>query len=309
MAPSDILLERDKVYPISKDQMSSHGSLVTSSLINIVILIILPVIISLLVFLGVRFPEEGIPSIMAAFSLLGYVLFVVIRYIAMFDEPEKLFLNSEEYFKKFKDEDVVSEYQFVRKLVYPAIAISLSVIIIQQFEFYPFHRDSDLNDKIAIIGVLAFFPLLASIPRLALYLQKDFDYYLAKAYFNIGSGKKDELEKFRYLILMLNAFNKFLKKKLKLTIDDLQIQSLIIYAREEGKKTITRSIKDALEKTDKLELVRQLADLPGLPNKEELLVKESSVLNPQFKEVLTTVIPVIISIIGASVGIIGLFRP
>jgi hypothetical protein len=289
--------------------MTSYGSLVTSSPINIVILIILPVIISLLVILVVRVPEEGIPGIMGAFFLLGYIAFVYYRYIGKFVDDPKLFLKPEEYFKKFKDEDVVSEYQFVRKLVYPALVISLSLLIIQQFEFYPFHRNSDLYDEIGVIVVVAFFPVLASIPRLVLYFQKDFDYYLAKAYFNIGSGKKDGLEKFRYLILMLNAYNEFLNKKLKLAIDALQIQSLIIYAREERKETITRSIKDALEKTDKLELARQLADLPGLSNKEELLVKESSVLNPQFKEVLTTVIPVIISIVGAIVGIIGIFRP
>jgi hypothetical protein len=230
--------------------MSSVGSLVTSSPINILILIILPVIISLLVFVF-RVPEEGIPSFLAAFSLLGYLMFVLTRYIGKFDDPELLF-KPEEYFKKFKDQDVVSEYQFVRKLVYPALAISLSLLIIQQFEFYPFPRNSDLHDEIEVMVVMAFLPVSASIPRLILYLRKDFDYYLAKAYFNVGTGKKDGLEKFRYLILMLNAYNKFLNKKLKLAIDDLQIQSLIINAREERKETITRSIKDALEKTDNL---------------------------------------------------------
>jgi hypothetical protein len=46
-----------------------------------------------------------------------------------------------------------------------------------------------------------------------------------------------------------------------------------------------------------MELARQLAELSILPDKEEFLIKEPAILNQRFKEILTVMIPAIISII------------
>lgn len=103
--------------------------------------------------------------------------------------------------------------------------------------------------------------------------KQDFDFHLAKAYFAVGSQKHDELEEFKYLILLLNAYNRFLEKNIKLEIKDImRIYPIMISASAEQKIVIRESIGKALEK-DKLELAIKLADILGLSDKELVLTK------------------------------------
>jgi hypothetical protein len=97
---------------------------------------------------------------------------------------------------------------------------------------------------------------------------------------------------------MLNIYNKFLARNLKLKIRDiLRIYSIIISASAEEKIKIREKMGKALEK-DKLELARQLAEISSLPDKEQFLIMEPAILNQQFKDILTIIIPAIISIVG-----------
>lgn len=130
-------------------------------------------------------------------------------------------------------------------------------------------------------------------------------FYLVRAYFTLASQKEDETEKLKYLILSLDAYNKFLERKLELKINNImRIYSIIISANAKQKLDIRESVGMALEK-DEMELARKLAELSSLEDKEEFLMKESIFLNLRFKEVLTVMIPAIISIVTFIIATIG----
>jgi hypothetical protein len=290
----------------------SSGKLVTSSPINIFLLIVLPVILLLLLnFLTNRVWGEGtIMSYVTQGVAFLFVWFPIMWRYVVFEDIAMMWGKPDEYFKKFGDEGVISEYQFSRKLFYAAIVVFIPLFIITQFELYPFHKDSDLYLITSSIEEALFLPLFVSGPRLGMDLKKDFDYYLARAYFRIGSGK-NELEEFKYLTLMLNTYNKFLERSLKLKIKDImRIYSIFISASIEQKIKIRKSIGKALEK-DELELARNLAELSSLQDKEQFLIREPAILNQQFKDILTIIIPAIISIVGFIITIspliMGLF--
>jgi hypothetical protein len=120
----------------------------------------------------------------------------------------------------------------------------------------------------------------------------------------ISSQNEDSVEKLRYLILALDAYNRFLERSLKLKIKDImRVYSLIISASAEQKIKIRDSIEKAFEK-DKLELTRQLAEISSLPDEEEFLINERTLLNQRLKDILTIIIPAIISIVGFIIAIL-----
>jgi hypothetical protein len=150
------------------------------------------------------------------------------------------------------------------------------------------------STAVAILGI-----------RLALQLaRKDFNFYLARAYFKVGSQQEDIVGKIRYLILTIDTYNKFLERNMKLKINDIRdIYSRIVSASPEEKIMIGESIGKALEK-DKLELATWLRELFSSSEKEEeqkFLIKESLILNQQSKEILTAVIPAAITTVISAI--------
>ncbi|MDQ3837549.1 MAG: hypothetical protein M3270_11555 [Thermoproteota archaeon] len=120
----------------------------------------------------------------------------------------------------------------------------------------------------------------------------------------VSSQKQDSVEKVRYLILTLDTYNKFLERNLKLKIKDIRrVYSLIISASLEQKIKIRDSIGKALEK-DKLELARQLAEISSLPDEEEFLINERTLLNQRLNDILTVIIPALISVVGFIIAIL-----
>ena len=61
---------------------------------------------------------------------------------------------------------------------------------------------------------------------------------------------------------------------------------------------------NAFEKGNKLELARTLAQSPGLLKKEEFLVEEHSILSERLKEILTVLIPSVVSLIGVGIALL-----
>jgi hypothetical protein len=127
---------------------------------------------------------------------------------------------------------------------------------------------------------------------------KNFGFYLARAYYMVSLQQESSIGKFKYLTLAFDTYNIFLERNLKLKIKDImRIYSIFISASIEQKIKIRESIGNALEK-DELELAKQLPELSSLPDKEQFLIREPAILNQQFKDILTIIVPAIISIVG-----------
>lgn len=153
--------------------------------------------------------------------------------------------------------------------------------------------------------MVIYFPALVLAIRFTVQRsRKDFDFHLTRPYLMVSSQNDDSVHKIRYLLLLLDTYNKFLERNLKVKIKDImRIYSLIMSASAEQKIKIRESIGKALEK-DKLELARQLAEISHLPDEEEFLRKEHTLLGQQLKDILTIIIPAIISIVGFIIAMI-----
>jgi len=228
-----------------------------------------------------------------AAAFLGYV-------------PYHVVASYRDYLRKNEVVEAVKEYQFSRKLFGVTAAIMIFLLILGggRVFIYLYGQLSYLQAQ--ILGFTTLFVLIiSSLATIILairfanhYARKDFSFYLAGAYYMVSFQEKNSIRKFKYLTLALDTYNNFLERNLKLKIKNImRIYSIIMSASAEREIEIRESIRKALKK-DELELARQLPKLLSLRDKEEFLIKESPILNQRFKEVLTVIIPAVISIVG-----------
>jgi hypothetical protein len=278
----------------------------TSRIITILLLLVLPSILFVMMITLFFIYFLGAQVIFFSFVLLyGINFFVYIPYYTR-DKPEK-------YFKKIGFTEAAMEYQFSNKLFLIVIALSILffvfIYLVTELTVIPFAPSlAELpNYQLNLILIhLLELTLVSSTAVVILAIRfilqrarKDFNFYLARAYFKVSSQQEDIVGKIRYLILTIDTYNKFLERNLKLKINDIRdIYSRIVSASAEEKIMIGESIGKALEK-DKLELATQLRELFSSPDKEEeqkkFLTKEPLILNQQFKEILAAVIPAVIT--------------
>ena len=91
--------------------------------------------------------------------------------------------------------------------------------------------------------------------------KKEFRFYFAKACCKIISEKEKDSEKIKYLELLLESYNKYLQRNLKIAINDLSgIYSIILYKDIQERNQIIDAVCNSLE-SDKLNLARYLSSL------------------------------------------------
>jgi hypothetical protein len=129
-------------------------------------------------------------------------------------------------------------------------------------------------------------------------MHKDFRFYLAKGYCIAAINKEDEFEMLGCLFLVLDAYNKYLRRRPQIQIKDTnRIYTTFLVADLEEKNKIAQSMCKLLE-GDRLGLARYLVSIYKV-QEMEFFVRESIV--QKLKVVGTTVaapIPIVISIIG-----------
>ena len=109
--------------------------------------------------------------------------------------------------------------------------------------------------------------------------------------------KKNELEKFKYLILLLKSYNKYLERNLKIEIKDIEkIYSLILNKQNNERNQTLNNICNMLEK-DRLDLGVYLKSLYNVPE-SEFYVKESLIKTLKvIGTIIVTAVPIVVSII------------
>ena len=231
-------------------------------------------------FYRIAAPYLVIPFILSWFALAFGIYPVFIK-------TEKLFQRG--YIK------VVFEYQFLKAFLFIVIILIIGVTIYIR-TFFPVDEFD-----VTLLGAFHFtllFVTFGGILRFVTQVWKiEFRFYFAKAYCKIMAEKEQDSEKLRYLRLLLESYNNFLQRKLKVTINNLfGIYSIILFKDVQKRNQIINAVCESLN-SDKMSLARYLSSLYKVPH-SKFYSKESLFLQLKLPgTIVATAVPIIISII------------
>jgi hypothetical protein len=235
------------------------------------------------------------------------------------------FIKTEKFFSKRGYDKVVLEYEFVKKLfLFIIILLTIVLIILNSNWFYQkntltlnnnslnnntlnnntftildmLREKPSLNPSLIVFSTILTYIAIAAFLRIILQnLKREFRFYFAKGCCKVISANNDNLEKIKYLFLLLSSYNKYLQRNLKIEINDIKkIYSIILSKETNQQSEIIESICASLE-GDKLKLARYLSTIQNIPD-SEFYIKVS--LFEQLKPIgafLAAVITIIISMI------------
>jgi hypothetical protein len=208
-----------------------------------------------------------------------------------------IFVKTEKYFGKRGSANVVIEYQALNKLL--IILTPLLTILILLFWSIDF--EGSRGSKLVLIPFfmnnIAYLTIGIFLRIVTLRAKKEFRFYLAKGYCLLITEKKNELEKLKSLDLLLNSYNEYLERNLKIEIKDIEkIYSFILYKQNNERNEILNNICKMLE-NDRLSLGLYLKSLYNV-SESEFYVKESLIKTLKvIGTIIIAAVPIIISII------------
>jgi hypothetical protein len=220
----------------------------------------------------------------------------------------------EKYFIKRGFESAVSEFELVRKILYVAVPLLIFFTVINLIQplFEQFISKESLSlvtDSIVFYSArgFLFLTVLAGLLKTVFALsRRRFRLYFAKGCLSIAKNSNDEVEKMEFLIKGLNSYNSFLKRHIKLEINEIKkIYSKITTLPIEAKMDTVNKIIQSFESADTLEPVRCLSSLQE--NKKELFLTEEP-LEQKIKLQVTYaagIIPVVLTIIQSVIKFKG----
>jgi hypothetical protein len=135
--------------------------------------------------------------------------------------------------------------------------------------------------------------------RIAAYTAKrEFRFYLARGYIRMSTAKHNNLDKIKYLFLSLDSYNKFLIRKTKFGIKNIdKIYSGIMDTDATKNDELIKSINEPLGGQE-MDLGLYLSKIYKVTDVEQFFVKES--LFQKLKVIaafLAAAIPIVVSII------------
>lgn len=247
-------------------------------------------------------------NLFSAFQIVVFVVMVLIY------PPYPAPFSIEKYFVKRGFESAVSEFELVRKILYVAIPLLIFFTVIDILK--PLIEQFVSEDVVAMFtenivfysarGFL-FLTVLAGLLKVVFALsRKRFRLYFAKGCLSIAKNSNDEVEKMEYLIKGLDSYNSYLKRHIKLEINEIKkiYSKITTLPSKEKSDTVDRIIK-SFEFGDSLEPVRYLSSLHD--NKIELFLTEEP-LEQKIKLQVTYaagIIPVILTIIQSVINFSG----
>lgn len=217
-----------------------------------------------------------------------------------------IIFTAEKYIKQKNCQDIAIEFEFIKKILFIGIPILIILTTTDQLFTY-----LQINGYLISHYLLLYdfsFAILASSMAVVIgallrvstqIIKKEFRFYLAKGYCIVASKKQeDDLDKIKYLFSSLDSYNKYLLRKMKFGIKNINnIYSDIIYADTKKKDEIIRSICEYFG-GDRLKLAIYLSTLYKIPDTEQFFIKESLVQKLRvIGAFLVAAIPVVISII------------
>jgi hypothetical protein len=223
--------------------------------------------------------------------LLKYFEFSLVIAIAIYILLPYLF--HQKYFN-INSEYLVREYELLKKLMYVGVPLLIIVMLFFVKTFNPEKPNFSLVLFSGLILVVSatFFKMLINLSL------KNFRYYYAKGCFQILTRRSDKEEMMKFLVMGINSYNKFLKRNLKLQINNIHnLYSKIISNFIFMNSLFVNSLSKTFQNEDKLLPLRLILHFSNLAE-EQFLIQES--LWEKIKEwatFLVAIIPVTISII------------
>jgi hypothetical protein len=243
-------------------------------------------------------------NLFSAFQIIVFVVMVLVY------PPYPAPFSIEKYFIKRGFESAVSEFELVRKILYVAIPLLIFFTVIDLLRplFEQFVSDeivSTLTNNIVFYSArgFLFLTVLAGLLKMVFALsRKRFRLYFAKGCLSITKSSNDEVEKMEYLIKGLDSYNSFLKRHIKLGINELKkIYSKITTLPAKEKLDTVNRIISSFESGDTLEPVRYLSSLHE--SKELFLVEESFEQKIKLQVTYAAgIIPVILTVIQFAIN-------
>jgi hypothetical protein len=183
------------------------------------------------------------PDSISFIAVIGYVLFSTV-------------LPTEKYYKLRGFENSIVEFEYVKKiLIVAAVVLLISLLSISTYTYI-----LEVESPIYVTAIDAYMINVTFATFLWITFQvakKEFRFYSAKAYFIILLLQDDDYKKIRYFNYGLNSYNKYLGRRLKFEIGDIEkAYSRFIYADTTEKQEITKSVCESLEDSDRLKLAR-----------------------------------------------------
>jgi hypothetical protein len=245
------------------------------------------------------------------FSTFQIIVFVVMVFIY---PPYPAPFSIEKYFIKRGFESAVSEFELVRKILYVGIPLLVFFTVIDLLKplFEQFVSEeivSMLTENIVFYSArgFLFLTVLAALLKMVFALsRKRFRLYFAKGCLSIAKNSNDEVEKMEYLIKGLDSYNSYLKRHIKLEVNEIKkiYSKITTLPAKEKIDTVSRIIQ-SFETGDTLEPVRYLSTLHD--NKTELFLAEEP-LEKKIKLQVTYaagIIPVILTVIQIVINNMG----
>lgn len=145
--------------------------------------------------------------------------------------------------------------------------------------------------------ILTYVTIAALIRIITQIAKKGYRFYFAKAYCQIISEKRNNFEKIEYLFPLINSYNKYLQRNLKVEINNIKkIYSIILYKDINQQWEIIKSICTTLD-GDRLKLAQYLSSLLKIPDSDFYIKKSLFQHLKIIGAFLAAAIPIIISII------------
>ncbi len=302
-------------------KLDKRISLLSGFQVTIIVLIILPSAVIISHYFLTEVVIETIDTInqnlqyaklsVNIFSVFQIVVFIV---MIMIYPPYPAPFSIEKYFVKRGFESAVSEFELVRKILFVAVPLLIFFTVINLIQplleqFISTQVLSIITDSIVFYSArgFLFLTVLAGLLKMVFALsRRRFRLYFAKGCLSIAKNTDDEVEKMEYLIKGLNSYNSFLKRHIKLEINEIKkIYSKITTLPSKEKMDTVNRIIQSFESGDTLEPVRYLSSLKD--NKTELFLTEEP-LEQKIKLQVTYaagIIPVILTIIQSVIKLKG----
>lgn len=272
--------------------LSTYNFLSSGKILPIIILVILPASTTLVLYLL---------GIVASPLYLISVFIMLVLYA-----PYRAAYSSEKYFERRGYKNAINEYHVIKHILYVAVPVFIFFAILPYIPMIKIRIDALLPPEVeSLLTLFSFWIVVAGLSKITIQVaKKDFRLNFATGCIRVLAREGNEIDRMKYIIWGLNAYNSYLRRYLKLEIDKLKkiysnISTLPLTARIGFMNSIAASFD-----IDKLEPLHVLSEYLSAEDKEQLLVKAS--FKQKIKEAaafVAVVVPILIAIFQAS-GII-----
>ena len=247
-------------------------------------------------------------SIIALTQKVPYFVFAGLAYLitALVYGFYPVRYTADQYFKDREPQTAITEYEFMKKIVYLEIAIvvvivAITIPVVFIYPDYPpgqmfsnqtnggFNASNLMNPQKIVTtfqapewGILApintfSYSVTGGIIWLATQTRKEyFDFYLAKAYFQIIDKMKSSTNKVSCLIRGVKSYDKYLRRSFNLQIDTEVVFSRIIGDISIDTNKAMEEISESLKNDDdKLNPIKSISNAIKIEKIEKILHEES----------------------------------